>query len=74
MKKLLYTTLLSLALVLPSSLYAQYGDCFNSAQACTTPNFPVTPSGFGTVDELAGNSFSNPSTNPNAVPGNSGCY
>lgn len=73
MKRLLYTTLLSLALVLPSSLNAQYGDCFNSAQACTTPNFPVNASGYGTVDELAGNSFSNPSTNPNAVPGNAGC-
>ncbi len=72
MKKI-YSLLLAITCFSTFTATAQYGDCFTNAQACTTPNFPVTPSGFGTVDELAGNNFSNPSTNPNAVPGNSGC-
>lgn len=74
MKNLYTLATIIIFAISPFMTGAQFADCFNSAQACTSPNFPVLGgSGFGTVDELAGNSISNPSQNPNAVPGNSGC-
>ncbi len=57
-----------------ASLHAQYGDCGTNADACTNPSFSVTPSGFGLVEEFTTmDNISNPQTNPNASPGNSGC-
>jgi hypothetical protein len=55
--------------------YAQYGDCSNSVDACTNPSFQIDPSlpGNNINDIPAGSNISNPSTNPNALPGNSGC-
>lgn len=46
--------------------------CSTSEPSCTLPNFQATSSG-NSAPELVGNNISNPSTNPNALPGNSGC-
>ena len=54
--------------------YSQWGDCDNSIEACTNPSFAVTPNGFGNIEEFqSGTITTNPSSNPNAAPGNSGC-
>ena len=72
----LFATLF-LALLVSFEAQSQYGDCFTPApltslgSGCTSYSYPVTPSGFGTVNELAGNNFSNPTTNPNCC--NAGC-
>ena len=46
--------------------------CNTSEPACTLPNFQATATG-NSAPELAGNNISNPTTNPNPLPGNSGC-
>ena len=57
----------------PCSGAATAGDCSDAINICTNSSFSVDPSGYGAIDELAGNSVSNPLTNPNLTPGNSGC-
>jgi hypothetical protein len=47
------------------------GDCSDAINICTNASFSVDPSGFGTIDELSGNTVSNPLANPNAP--NMGC-
>ena len=71
MKALATTILLTFTLL----SFGQYGDCDNSADACTNPSFSVTPSGFGNLEEFDALTYgvSNPQTNPNAAPGNMGC-
>ena len=46
--------------------------CSSTEPACTLPSFNATSSG-NSAPELVGNNISNPSTNPNPLPGNSGC-
>ncbi len=63
-------------LLFSTFIYGQSAsDCPDGDNGCSfvTNGFPITPSGFGLVDELAGNNISNPTTNPNAAPGNAGC-
>lgn len=67
-----YVFLFSLLFNMSISI-GQHGDCFYAIETCHLDSFLTSPSGFGTVDELQGNSISNPSTNPNASPGNYGC-
>src|SRR5690606_33764198 len=78
MKTLLSTSAaFLLAFLVTFESQAQYGDCFTPApltslgSGCTSYSYPVSGSGFGTVDELAGNNISNPTTNPNCC--NAGC-
>jgi gliding motility-associated-like protein len=56
-------------------IFAQYGDCSNTIDACTNPSFQIDPNqgGNNIVDFTTADNISNPSTNPNAVPGNFGC-
>ena len=58
-----------------NSLAQNASDCVDGQNGCdaVTNGFPVSTSGFGNVDELGGNSVSNPTTNPNISPGNAGC-
>lgn len=72
MKAILLTLTLSMILYAQST-FSQYGDCFAAKIVCALDSFLITPSGFGTMDELHGNSVSNPPTNPNPIPGNNGC-
>jgi len=72
MNKIVFSTLLFIISI--SQSIAQYGDCSSSFDACSLPSFNVTPSGYGNVEEFTSTSnISNPSTNPNPSPGNSGC-
>jgi hypothetical protein len=57
----------------PCTGAATAGDCNVAVNICTNNSFSVDPSGFGLVDELSGNLVSNPTVNPNSIPGNSGC-
>lgn len=69
----LLTTILSIVLF-SQTVLAQWGDCSNSISACTNPSFSVTPNGSGNdIDFTTGSTVSNPQTNPNSSPGNSGC-
>lgn len=47
------------------------GDCPDAINACTNPNFIISPNGFGNVNEIVVGSVSNPSINPAST--NSGC-
>jgi len=73
MKNYIYTLLIIFLLFNMNVSYSQWGDCDNSIEACTNPSFAVTPNGFGTIEEFTSGTVTNPSTNPNASPGNSGC-
>ena len=69
-KILLFTGIIFLS----ATYFSQWGDCSNSFDACSLPSFSVTPSGFGNIEEFTTSStISNPQTNPNPSPGNSGC-
>ncbi len=73
MKKI-FSIILVLFVFSTLDFLGQNGDCGNSVDACTNPSFSITPSGFGLVEEFTSlSNISNPSTNPNATPGNSGC-
>ncbi len=67
--------LTTLLLILSTFAFSQAADCVDGDNGCdvVTNGFPISPSGFGNIDELAGNNISNPSTNPNPSPGNAGC-
>lgn len=53
---------------------AQWSDCSNNIPACSNPSFNVTPNGSGNdIDFTTNSTISNPQTNPNTAPGNSGC-
>lgn len=69
MKKLLY---IGLAL-LSFTAFGQSNDCDQAVPGCSTPSFPVNAAGTGNVIDFTSGSGSNPSTNPNPVPGNTGC-
>lgn len=56
-----------------TSLVNDSAACADKYHICHLNEFAVTNSGYGWVNELAGNSISNPSTNPNTIPGNPGC-
>ncbi len=75
MKKILTPLMVMLSALLTSPYFAQYGDCSNTIDACTNPSFQIDPTipGNNINDIPAGSNISNPSTNPNAAPGNSGC-
>lgn len=75
MKKIIQITSFVALIFGLQTTYAQYGDCSNSVDACTNPSFQIDPSLPGnTINDIpAGSNISNPSTNPNAAPGNSGC-
>jgi gliding motility-associated-like protein len=70
---------LSTLILICSSLavFGQYGDCSNPVDACTNPSFEINPGlpGNNVVDftSSATHNISNPTTNPNAQPGNAGC-
>ncbi len=46
-------------------------DCVDAVNICTNASFSISPNGAGNVLELAGNGFSNPTTNPGSS--NAGC-
>lgn len=49
-------------------------DCGEAVPGCTAPAFPISPNVPGTnVVDFGTGTMSNPSSNPNAVPGNTGC-
>jgi gliding motility-associated-like protein len=53
---------------------AQPNDCADAVPGCTTPSFTIEPNNPSTnIVDFTSGSISNPSTNPNAIPGNSGC-
>ena len=61
-------------LLISTVFHAQWGDCTNSTDACSNPSFNISPSGFGSVEEFTSfSTVSNPQTNPNPLPGNTGC-
>lgn len=65
-----------LFLVLFSSFFsfAQPNDCADAVPGCTTPSFTIEPNNPATnIVDFTSGSISNPSMNPNPVPGNSGC-
>ncbi len=72
MKALLY----SLLLFCSFGIWAQQSpvNCNLAIPGCATPSFPITGTqpAYNTVDFTSG-SVSNPSSNPNGSPGNSGC-
>ena len=73
MKYYIHTLLIFVVLAITNDSYSQWGDCDNSIEACTNPSFAVTPNGFGAIEEFQSGTITNPSSNPNATPGNSGC-
>lgn len=48
-------------------------NCDGALQGCSTPGFPISTNNTGDIVDFTAGSGSNPSTNPNAVPGNAGC-
>jgi hypothetical protein len=53
---------------------AQPNDCIDAVPGCTTPSFAIAPNNPATnIVDFTSGSISNPSSNPNSVPGNSGC-
>ena len=71
MNKLITTLFITL---ISTVFHAQWGDCTNSTDACSNPSFNISPSGFGSVEEFTSfSNVSNPQTNPNPLPGNTGC-
>lgn len=49
-------------------------NCNGAVQACTMPTFNITPNDPNTnIIDFTSGSYSNPSQNPNPVPGNAGC-
>ena len=73
MRNYIYTLFLFVIAFSTNVSYSQWGDCDNSIEACTNPSFAVTPNGFGNIEEFQSGTTTNPSSNPNAIPGNSGC-
>jgi len=73
MKYYIHTLLIFAIASIANVSYSQWGDCDNSIEACTNPSFAVTPNGFGNIEEFQSGTITNPSSNPNATPGNSGC-
>jgi gliding motility-associated-like protein len=73
MKNYLYT-LFTLVFIPLFSFSQTANNCTGAVPGCTTPSFAIQPNNPSTniVDFTAG-SFSNPSNNPNPVPGNAGC-
>ncbi|MBU2018955.1 MAG: gliding motility-associated C-terminal domain-containing protein [Bacteroidetes bacterium] len=77
MKKVL---LIVLSFVVSESLLAQFNplnppnDCSEAVSGCSTPSFPISPNVPGTNNvDFGTGTFSNPSINPNNIPGNAGC-
>jgi gliding motility-associated-like protein len=75
--KVLYIFFLTL---IATSLSAQFNplnppnDCSEAVPGCTAPAFPISPNVPGTNNvDFGTGTFSNPNTNPNASPGNTGC-
>ena len=53
---------------------AQPNDCADAVPGCTTPSFTIEPNNPSTnIVDFTSGSISNPSLNPNTVPGNNGC-
>ena len=73
MRYYLHILIMFSAVFITNISYCQWGDCDNSIEACTNPSFAVTPNGFGNIEEFQSGTTTNPSSNPNAAPGNSGC-
>ena len=48
-------------------------NCDGAIQGCSTPGFPISTNNTGNIVDFTAGTGSNPSTNPNPVPGNSGC-
>ena len=49
-------------------------NCDDAVEGCSTPSFPITGTpGATDIQDFGSGTGSNPSTNPNASPGNSGC-
>lgn len=70
--KIFIIVVLSLSLGLfQSKAQVTASDCPDGINACTNPNFVISPSGSGLDEEFTVGSFSNPSTNPAST--NSGC-
>jgi len=56
------------------SINGQNSDCSTAMTVCQGDSIPVSPNGFGLIEEFTTtHDISNPSINPNALPGNSGC-
>ncbi|MDD2983296.1 MAG: gliding motility-associated C-terminal domain-containing protein [Crocinitomicaceae bacterium] len=74
MKNYLYTLLVLVFIPLISIGQNTANNCNGAVPGCTSPSFGIQPNNPLTniVDFTAG-SLSNPSNNPNPVPGNSGC-
>ncbi len=66
--------ILPLFLLLGLFVSAQPNDCIDAVPGCTTPSFAIAPNNPATnIVDFTSGSISNPSTNPNTVPGNLGC-
>lgn len=73
MKNHIYKLLIFITVSITNVSYSQWGDCANSIEACTNPSFAVTPNNFGAIEEFLTGTITNPDSNPNALPGNTGC-
>ena len=70
MKKILFSvTFLVVTFYAASQITA--ADCSNAVNICQNASFAIDPNGSGAVQELLGNTLSNPSINPGSL--NSGC-
>lgn len=72
--------LLFIPALLVQSTFGQFNpanppnDCGEAVPGCTTPSFPISPNVPGTNNfDFGTGTTSNPSSNPNPVPGNMGC-
>jgi gliding motility-associated-like protein len=55
-------------------VFAQPNDCNEAVPGCSLPSFQIQTSNPATnIMDFGTGTFSNPSNNPNAIPGNSGC-
>jgi len=53
---------------------AQPNDCPEAVPGCSMPSFPIAPNNPATnIVDFGAGTLSNPSSNPNAIPGNLGC-
>lgn len=69
-----YYALLITLLWVATQVLAQPNDCNEAVPGCTMPQFQIAPNNPSTnVVDFGVGTFSNPSTNPNNVPGNAGC-
>ena len=67
-------TVIILTFLFIGKIFSQSNNCSGAVSGCSTPGFNISPPDPATdIPDFGTGTISNPSTNPNASPGNTGC-